>query len=61
MTWNLPVAEMKQVLGSIPAYTLTIAMSPIFLVLAFFYLCLHPARAESTAETNPACEQAAVN
>jgi hypothetical protein len=45
MFWNAPAAEVKHLLGSIPAFVLLICLSPIFLLLALLYACLHPKRA----------------
>jgi hypothetical protein len=49
MPWNAPAAEVKHLLGSIPAFVLLICLSPIFFLLALLYACLHPKRAHGPA------------
>ena len=56
MTWDVPVKDMKQVLGIIPAYALVTALFPVFLILAVLYMFIHPNRADANAEENPAGE-----
>jgi hypothetical protein len=56
MTRNVPAAEFKQVHGSIRALLLIIAMSPVFLLLAFLYVLMHPNRADPNPEGRPASE-----
>jgi hypothetical protein len=50
MFLNAPAAEVKHLLGSIPAFVLMICLSPIFLLLALLYACLHPKRAGGPAQ-----------
>jgi hypothetical protein len=56
MVWNVPVADMKQVLRLISTYALVTALFPVFLILAVLYMCIHPNRAAANAEENPAGE-----
>ena len=54
MTRHVPVAQMKQVHGIIPAYVLVIALIPVFLILAVLYVFIHPNRPDANAQENHA-------
>jgi hypothetical protein len=54
MRWEVPVAEMRHVLGLFPAYAIVTTLSPVFLILAVLYMFIHPNRAAANAQENPA-------
>jgi hypothetical protein len=54
MAGDVLAAKVKQILRSFSTYTLMIALSPVFLILALLYLILHQTRAHGITEENPA-------
>ena len=43
-------AEIRHLLGPIPAFLLLLALTPVFLLLALLYVCSHPRRKVAARE-----------
>jgi hypothetical protein len=49
MSGNMPITEIKHLLGSVPAFVLMVCLTPVFFLLALLYIYIHPTRGEGAA------------